>query len=161
MKTDEGLKNYYRAVLKTQVREMEYILEHYLLSENLYFSLQAEIPAWGVFKAHLEHLGQPSKANTPLSLLLEEARCYTEEDIVETPPEEYVTIAFMYMVSMNDLAKWVKTRACYDSFTSMEDVFPGWDEMIKAYREAIYQLLLKGESEFAGEWKRLKKRLTL
>ena len=134
---------------------MEYCLEQYLLNAELYYSLQAEIPEWGVFKAHLEYVGQPTSVDTPLALHLERTACYLKwKDKYYTPtePVEYIQVALMYIESLNNLIRYVESRKSFQFFSSMDDLFPGWSDMMKVYRVAILELFKRGNDSLALAW---------
>ena len=155
MNACNGLKRYYRGKLKKEIRTMEYCLDQHLLKAELYFSLKAEIPAWGVFKANLEYVGKPQNTATPLSLLLDEAACYLKWKNYYyslTEPVEYIQVALMYIESMNNLIRYIKSLDCYRFFSSMEDLFPGWESMMKSYREAILELFKRGDDRLVVAW---------
>lgn len=157
MRSKKELKRFFRAILKKELRNMDYQLEQHLKRADLLnHSLRADIPQWGVFKAHLEYVGKPTTDERELECYLESAARYLErpqEHLRPTEPIEYLQVACMYIDSITTLEKYIKGRRCYCHFSSMEDLFPGWDAMMEVYREAIYQLLIRTDEGYAALWK--------
>lgn len=156
MRKTKDQKKICRAMLICDLQQMESLLERHLMDADLlYYSLQAEIPEWGVFKAHLAWLCSTPSSGYTLEFLLECAAGYLnnpQEHLRPTEPIEYLNVACMYIESMYNLVTYIKGLDCFRHFSSMEDLFPGWDAMYKAYRKAIYHLIAKADEGLAELW---------
>ena len=153
--TNNELQHFHRAISRVELRNSIYQIEQCMIDMQLYYSLKAEIPQFGVFMAHLEYIGAPELVQLSLERCLEKEAHYSKfplEYIRSTTEEEYLSAAFTWISSMANIKRFFMEKKYFREFSSMENLFPGWDAMEEACRDAMYCIINKADNGIAEIW---------